>query len=205
VCGILILRPVWCAAQCPTFESWTSNTLATVQSIAAQTLRGNDVPQRVRDAFEARLIALANAHNILTQENWEGAAIADIVRLALVPHAQPERFAFEGPPLRLSPRKALALTMGLHELATNAIKYGALSNSTGNIAVKWTVEESTPRKLNLKWMESGGPPVGPPGRKGFGSRLIERSLAHDFNGNAQIDFRAEGVICTITGALEPTI
>jgi PAS domain S-box-containing protein len=179
------------------------NTLATVQSIAAQTLRSSDVPQSVRDAFEARLIALANAHNILTQENWEGAAITDIVRQALVPHAQPERFALEGPPIRLSPRKALALTMGLHELATNAIKYGALSNATGNVAVKWTIEGSTPAQLNVKWTESGGPPVSRPTRKGFGSRLIERSLAHDLNGNAQIDFRVEGVVCTITGALEP--
>ncbi|HEY7899594.1 MAG TPA: HWE histidine kinase domain-containing protein, partial [Caulobacteraceae bacterium] len=179
------------------------NTLATVQSIAAQTFRGSDIDPRFPEAFEARLIALSNAHGLLTQSNWEGAEIGDVVRQTVEPHAGPERIHVRGPSVRLTPKAALAIAMGMHELATNAAKYGALSNRTGWVEVTWSVDGPEPGALNLQWAESGGPPVKKPGRKGFGSRMIERNLAYDLDGQARIDYRPEGIVCTITSPLAP--
>ena len=178
------------------------NVLATVQSIAAQTFRAAKLDSNVRENFEARLVALSNAHSILTQESWEGAEIHDILARTLEPHADPERLRMQGPPIRLSPKAALAISMGMHELATNAVKYGALSNGSGRIAVTWTINGSNPATLNLRWAEMGGPAVRIPARKGFGSRLIERNLSHDLDGQAKIDYRPEGVVCTIISRLE---
>lgn len=178
------------------------NMLATVQAIAAQTLRGSKIDPNAREAFEARLIALSSAHSILTQESWEGAEIHDIVARVLDPHADSERLRVQGPLIRLSPKAALAIAMGLHELASNAVKYGSLSNGTGQVAVTWAVDGPRPGTLHLQWSESGGPAVKPPSRKGFGSRLIERNLAYDLNGQAKIEYRAEGVLCTVTSVLE---
>ena len=178
------------------------NTLATVQAIAAQTFRGTETDPTLREAFEARLIALSNAHSILTKSNWEGAEIGDVVQRSVEPHAGPERIQVHGPSIWLSPKAALAIALGMHELATNAAKYGALSNGTGQVAVTWSVDGPQPGTLNLQWAESGGPPVKKPTRKGFGSRLIERNLAHDLDGPSRIDYRPEGVICTITSPLE---
>jgi PAS domain S-box-containing protein len=180
------------------------NMLATVQSMAAQTFRTARLDSSVREKFEARLIALSNAHSVLTQESWEGADIHDILARTLEPHAGPERLWMQGPPIRLSPKAALAISMGMHELATNAVKYGALSNGTGRIAVTWTVDGPGPGTLNLRWTETDGPVVSAPARKGFGSRLIERTLAHDLDGEARIDYRPEGVVCTIISPLEST-
>jgi two-component sensor histidine kinase len=132
-----------------------------------------------------------------------GAGLREIVARVIEPHAGPDRFRVEGPPVRLSPKAALALAMGLHELATNAAKYGALSNHTGQVAVTWTVDGSAPGTLHLEWREGGGPPVQPPSRKGFGSRLIERNLAHDLDGEAKIYYRDGGVVCTLTAPLDP--
>ncbi|MDP8920830.1 MAG: sensor histidine kinase, partial [Pseudomonadota bacterium] len=113
-----------------------------------------------------------------------------------------DRLHLKGPELRLSPRMALALAMALQELATNAVKYGALSNSQGEVEIAWEVEQAgSSSRLHLRWEESGGPLVHAPVRKGFGSRLIERSLAHDLNGTAQIEFRPKGVVCTVDAPL----
>jgi PAS domain S-box-containing protein len=175
------------------------NTLATVQSIAAQTLRGADVDASVRETFEARLFALASAHDVLTEESWDGARLRDIVDRVLRPYlAREGRFAIEGPDVRLSPQSALALAMALHELATNAAKYGALSSETGRVSVVWaTAGRDGSRRLLLRWAESGGPPVEPPRRKGFGSRLIERGFAGELGGEARIAFEPAGVVCAI--------
>jgi two-component system, chemotaxis family, CheB/CheR fusion protein len=175
------------------------NTLATVQAIAAQTLHGSD--PSLRQKLEARLMALSGAHSILTQENWEGAEIHQIIASALKPHAAAGRFEIGGPAIRLFPNTAVALAMSMHELATNAAKYGALSGSEGKIAVTWSVSADADQVLTVQWKESGGPPVTPPAKRGFGSRLIERSLAHDLDGQASIEFRPEGVVCTITSRL----
>ena len=176
------------------------NTLATVQSIVSQTLRNAPTPPEARALIEQRMIALSRAHDVLTQEKWEGAELHAIIDQALAPFRDPQhdRFRVQGPGLRLSPRLALDLAMALHELATNATKYGALSNASGTVELTWEVDgNSTPPRLKLRWQERGGPAVEPPGRRGFGTRLIERSLAQDLGGEARIEFAPAGAICTI--------
>ena len=182
------------------------NTLSTVQSIAAQSLKTSETTAQARKSFEARLFALAKAHDVLTRENWEGASLRDIVEEALAAHrdARAARFAIAGPDVRLAPRAALAIAMALHELATNAAKYGALSNESGRVRLDWRVAAGgSGPALHLTWVEEGGPPVAPPARKGFGSRLIERGLAADLDGDVRLDFRAAGVVCTIEAPLLP--
>jgi two-component sensor histidine kinase len=181
------------------------NTLATVQSIAAQTLRTTVTVDEVKDALEMRLLALARAHDVLTRESWEGADLMDVITKALEPYqAQGEsRLCVQGSRVRVTPRMSLALSMAFHELATNAAKYGALSNKTGTIEVSWIVQdgESSPR-LFLRWEEAGGPLVLTPSRRGFGSRLIERSLAHDLDGKVGIAFHPAGVVCTVDAPVQ---
>jgi PAS domain S-box-containing protein len=174
------------------------NTLATVQAIAGQTLRRAE--PSVRRTLEDRLMALAAAHDVLTREVWAGADLNEIVAASLAAYAGGEdgRIRFSGPPLRLVPRAALALAMGLHELATNAVKYGALSNESGMVGVRWIVVD---QRLRLTWSEQGGPAVTPPDRRGFGTQLIERSVARDLVGTASIDFAPDGVACVIEAPL----
>jgi PAS domain S-box-containing protein len=180
------------------------NTLATVQSIASQTLRDASSPGDAREAIDNRLVALSRAHDVLTRENWEGAGLREIVDQAVAPYGSSgeRRFEVSGSDVRLSPRTALALAMALQELATNAVKYGALSNGTGTVGIKWRVDRNeTPPHLHLEWTESGGPPVIEPKRRGFGTRLIERSLAQDLTGEVRIEFAPAGVICTVDAPL----
>jgi PAS domain S-box-containing protein len=181
------------------------NTLATVQSMAMQTLRNSPNLAEARERFEARLIALSKAHDVLTREKWEGAPLTDIVERAVAPYRgdDPGRFKIEGPALRVSPRAALALAMALHELCTNAVKYGALSNDKGKVTIAWSLMggKAAP-KLKLRWSEKGGPKVTPPTRRGFGSRLIERGLASDLGGEVTMNFAKTGVTCTITAPLD---
>ncbi|WP_407526848.1 sensor histidine kinase [Methylobacterium oryzisoli] len=180
------------------------NTLATVQSIAMQSLRRLRGPDAeiARGAFVERLIALARAHDVLTRESWEGADLAEVVAGAIAPLEGPRgrrpRFSTGGPALRLPPRMALSVAMALHELGTNAVKYGALSVPDGQVAIAWSLEGRT---LTLRWRESGGPPVSPPTRTGFGSRLIGQSLARDLDGTVTLDYAPEGVVCTIRAPL----
>ncbi|MGO4572774.1 sensor histidine kinase [Microvirga sp. 2TAF3] len=176
------------------------NTLATVQSIVSQTLRHATSQAEARNAIEQRLMALSRTHDMLIRENWKGAEIRELVAQTLEPFqsAAHERFSVAGPELKLSSRMALDLSLALHELATNAVKYGALSNDAGRIEVVWSVDASTdPPHLRLRWEEEGGPPAHPPNRKGFGFRLIERSLARDLEGEVAIEFMPRGVVCTI--------
>jgi two-component sensor histidine kinase/integral membrane sensor domain MASE1 len=180
------------------------NTLATVQSIAAQTARGTTDPARSYEAFIERLMALSRAHDVLTRQRWEGAALDEIVAGAMTPFGGEagERFAVSGPKVWLEPQSALALAMALHELATNASKYGALSVGKGRVAVDWTVaEDGDAPRLALTWRESGGPAVKAPRRKGFGSRLLERGLPGDLGGTVALDYRKSGLVCTITARL----
>jgi PAS domain S-box-containing protein len=180
------------------------NTLATVQSIASQSLRHASSFEGARTAIESRLVALSRAHDVLTRENWEAAGIHDIVAQAVQPfrsHGE-NRITFLGPAARVAPRTALALAMALQELATNAVKYGALSNDAGEVGIRWRVDRSSARAtLHLTWEETGGPPVAAPTRQGFGTRLIERSLAQDLNGEVRIAFAPGGVTCTIAAPL----
>jgi PAS domain S-box-containing protein len=175
------------------------NMLAIVQGIAHQSFKGRQVPEAARRAFEGRLGALSAAHNILTGSNWEAASIHQIVEDSLAPHRTlPDRFVVEGPDLSLPPKTAVSLALAVHELATNAGKYGALSEAAGRVEIRWRAEEG---RLRLVWREHGGPPVSPPARRGFGTRMIERALAAELAGKVVIDFRGDGVVCTIDAPL----
>ncbi len=182
------------------------NTLATVQSIAAQSLRhGTDVGS-VRDSFEARLIALSQAHNLLTRDNWRGASLAELVRTELIPYggADGERMAIAGEEVWLAPSTAVALGMAFHELATNAVKYGSLSGPDGRVDVSWSVTEAgSGRQLRIVWSERGGPVVAKSDRRGFGSRVIVGGLAHQLDGVVDLAFVPTGVVCTIVFKLPP--
>jgi PAS domain S-box-containing protein len=179
------------------------NTLAMVQSIAAQTLRNAATTKEARATFEGRLIALAKAHDVLTRENWEGADLMDIVREATAPYtiAQSDRFRISGPAVRLPPRMALATAMVVQELVTNAIKYGALSIDGGTVDIHWELSDARTEgevpRMHLRWQERDGPPVNAPSRRGFGSRLIEHGLAQDLGAEATLAFATGGLVCTI--------
>ena len=182
------------------------NTLATVQSIATQTLRGSTTPVETREALESRLFALSRTHNVLTRGNWEGALLHEIVDDVIAPYSSGRegRLRCRGGRVYLVPRMALALSMAVHELATNAARYGALSNGSGEVHLTWMVNQTSMTPLLLmRWEEKGGPAVKPPSRKGFGSRLIERSLAHDLNGEVRIEYAPTGLVCSVEAPLPP--
>jgi two-component sensor histidine kinase len=179
------------------------NTLAILQSIATQTFRS--ASRAEREKFEGRLGALAEAHNLLSQEKWQGSELQDVIARVLKPYLlnNPERVRMFGPKVPLSPRLAVILSMIVHEIATNAAKYGALSNDTGTVTLDWEVlEESDGRKLRMIWTEAGGPHVSAPVQRGFGSRLIERSARDQLGGEATVDFLPRGVVYTVISALE---
>lgn len=181
------------------------NTLATVQSVAMQSFR--DVADRdARGLFESRLLALSKAHDVLTREDWRGAGLREVVAEALAPYRgedSGDRFDVNGPSVRLLPRTALSIAMALHELATNAAKYGALTAAGGRVTVAWSVTRRPGgRRLRLRWEEAGGPTVAAPRRRGFGSRLIERGLAAELDGEVELVFAPSGVVCRIDVPLE---
>ena len=173
------------------------NILAMVQAIATQTLTHADTPQDALHALDQRLLALARAHDVLTRESWHGAELTDIIVGAVAPHeAKPGlRVRVRGEPAWLEPKAAVSLALVLHELATNAVKYGALSREEGWVSLEWTtVQADGGLNLDLTWAEHGGPPVEPPARKGFGARLIAASLAAE-QGSAQLIYAPEGLCC----------
>jgi len=175
------------------------NTLATVQSIVLQTLRGAIDLKSARLDINARIVSLAGAHDLLTDRNWSGADLRDLVARTMAPFAA-DQMILDGPSLDVSPKQALALSLALHELATNAAKYGALSRPGGRVELRWKAQSG---QLILNWRESGGPPVVAPSRRGFGSRLLEDGLFSDLDGHTRLDFVAAGVCCSITAALAP--
>jgi two-component sensor histidine kinase len=177
------------------------NTLFTVQSLARQSLgRPADTPGL--HAFNERIMALARAHDLLTQSVWEGADLKEILEETLEPYL--DRTVLAGPPVALTPNAALALSMVFHELGTNAVKYGALSLPEGSVTVVWHVDPGALHRLTLHWEERGGPTVSPPARKGFGSRLIAASLKSDLAGEARVDYRPSGLVCVLTLSLPRT-
>lgn len=180
------------------------NTLAIVQSLASLTLRTID-PGLRRD-FEQRLRTLGAVHGLLTDKRWDGAQLRDVMRESLCLQGDggagggpPGRLSIAGEDLRVRPKTAVALSLAVHELATNALKYGALSAVDGRVAVDWRIADG---QFRLRWQESGGPPVVAPQRTGFGSRMIEQGLAAELRGAVRIDYRPEGVVCTIDAPLE---
>lgn len=176
------------------------NTLASVQAIALQTVAHSSGLEQFRDAFLSRLQALSNTHNLLANDAWIGAGLREVVLGELAPYQQDGvlRVELTGEALQLTPKAALALSMALHELATNAGKYGALSTPQGRVAVEWytRIEKGQPW-LRLLWTEHDGPPITVPGRRGFGSRLIEEGLAFELDGKVALHFEPDGVTCRI--------
>ena len=183
------------------------NTLALVQAVAAQTLRNAVSLEAASDALSARLLALAQAHDVLLQGSFASASLVALVGTAVSLHGDgvPGRFRVHGPDVTLDAHQGMTLALMLHELGTNATKYGSLSTPAGHVAVTWRVEaaDSDPL-LCFRWEEVGGPPVAPPTRTGFGTRLIARSLAHSFGGAVTLDFPETGAVLTFESPLPST-
>jgi PAS domain S-box-containing protein len=176
-------------------EHRTKNVLATVQ--ATVNLSYADTPDDLKRTIEGRIQALANAHTLFVESRWAGAELAGLVRQELSPYLQnaDERAQMEGPQLLLEPSLAQVIAIILHELATNAAKYGALSVEHGKVDIKWSLMKDG--RLVLRWNERGGPPVQPPTRRGFGIKVMERSIKDQNRGKIRLDWRPEGLVCEI--------
>jgi PAS domain S-box-containing protein len=170
------------------------NTLSIVQSLAHQTFTPDNPPAAAIRSYEGRLGALAAAHSLLTRENWEAAPIHDLVQEAMSLFCPDGRCHARGPELRLPPRIAVSLSLALHELATNAAKYGSLSTKSGEVEIVW---QAVNGDLEITWTERGGPPVGEPTSTGFGTRMLKRALASDLRGEVQLSFEPTGLRCEI--------
>ena len=180
------------------------NMLALVSAIAQQTMR-QGTKEDNWTSFLTRLEALGSVHDILTEANWVGTNIVDVVTRAIAPHRPgDDRIRISGPALQLSAKQSLALALGVHELATNAVKYGALSTDQGMVDIAWSVSAEEPRVFTFRWQESGGPEISSVEnrKKGFGSRLLERSVKSDFNGTVRIDYGRSGLRFELETPLE---
>ncbi|OKP74497.1 histidine kinase [Ensifer adhaerens] len=178
------------------------NLFATVLAISRQTLGHGQIDAADVRSFEARLSSMARAHDLLTHGTWEQAELRAIVEQSISPYS-PDRFAVTGPSIQVPPRAVVSICLALHELATNAAKYGALAVDQGRVSIAWTVQTGTgsPARLVMRWEETGGPPVTPPTRRGFGSRLIENLLAAELNGTVKITYDPKGVVCEVDANL----
>jgi PAS domain S-box-containing protein len=175
------------------------NTLSSVQAIANLTLGSAQDLNTAKEALEQRIISMAKAHDLLIARSWNGACLAEVVGRTLEAFS-PSQTEISGEDVEIPSRQTLALSMALHELATNAAKYGALSSPAGRVSICWTRQGDS---LLLDWREEGGPAVAAPSRKGFGSRLLERLLVSDLGGDIKIDYDPAGVRCRITSLLSP--
>lgn len=183
------------------------NTLSVVQAIARQTFRNNADPIEARHAFEGRLIALGHAHDLLTKTNWESASLRDLAEVTLdIKGVNADRISLAGPRVLLTPKQAVSIAMALHELCTNSRKYGALSEDEGRVQLDWhRTDGARPQRLRIVWREAHGPPVAPPERRGFGSTLLERTLAHDLDGEVSVRFDPVGLLCQIALPLDGAV
>jgi two-component sensor histidine kinase len=177
-------------------EHRVKNTLATVRAIAAQTFTQESTKPAL-GVFSGRLVALGQAYEQLRKQEWQFADLESTIASTMLPFPS-EQFEISGPRIAVNPRATLALTMALHELATNAAKYGALSLREGRVAVTWKAADD---KFQLEWREHGGPPVAAPAKKGFGTRMIEQILASDLGGEVSLTYPASGVLCRIEAQL----
>jgi len=171
------------------------NILAIVQSVAAQTVRGSSSLETFNVAFSGRIKALALAHDVLTRTRWIGIGLNELLAAVLGPYrgADETRVALEGPPVLLPARAVMPLSMVVHEMATNASKYGALSVSLGAVRINWTVKDNGMSWVEISWIEQGGPKVAPRTATGFGTKLIDRVVSYDLDGKAELTFKPEGV------------
>lgn len=177
-----------------------SNTFATIQAMASQTLRPSEVDPLVLRAFDQRLQNLARAHTALSNDSWSGISLHDLIDTSLAPYGleNSSRFSINGPSVTLPAHVAIALSMALHELTTNAVKYGSLSTEAGHLALDWSVVDA---RLFFTWTESGGPPVGVATRSGFGSTMLQRVLPQQVNGRVDIRLEQSGLTCLIEADL----
>ena len=175
------------------------NSLAVVQAIASQTLRGSLSLAAARTAFGARLAAFARAHDLVVDSNWSGTDLTSVVRATIAPHeGEIGRFSVSGPFVALTPQAAVTVSLALHELCTNAAKYGALSVPEGRVAIVWSLTDLTDSaRFVWTWSESGGPTVKPPSHRGFGSSLIERVLPMELNGLVSVTYPSSGLVCVL--------
>jgi PAS domain S-box-containing protein len=176
------------------------NTIAAIQAIMTSTARSSATIEEFTKAFESRVGALARTHSLLTEERWQAVPLADLVAGELSPydHGTGQRIVIEGPPIDLPSDTALSLGMAIHELTTNAAKYGALSAHAGSVEVRWQVEGAgDDRSLQLTWRERGGPPVEKPTRQGFGTRLIERVLKAHAEVSVETNYAPDGLCVSI--------
>lgn len=180
------------------------NNLAMTQAIAAQTFRSSDDLAQAQERFSARIMALAQANDLLTGERGAGVSLRGIVEQAIGPHrGEDHHCSIEGPDIQLSAKTALSLSLALHELSANALKYGAWSRPGGEVVFKWRTYMPAEKgeRFHIEWREKGGPRVDTPARRGFGSRLIERGLAAEMGGQVEMQFQPEGLVCTIDAPL----
>lgn len=180
-------------------EHRIKNLLSVVSIIASQTLQSSETDQAAREIFIQRLRTLSQAQSILTRSNAVEGSIGEIIEESLAPYRSGlGRFEISGPPMLLGSKQGLTLALAINELATNAVKYGALSNDIGKVRISWkTGRTGTNDEFVLSWRELGGPAVSEPNRKGFGSRIIERVLAHDFQGEVRLELRPSGLLCEL--------
>jgi two-component sensor histidine kinase len=179
------------------------NTLTVLGAVATQTFR-DEASKADLEKYQGRLAAFGRAHDLLTAANWAAAPLQDVIGTALIPYRTGEdRFTVSGPPLIVKSRQALALSLAIHELATNALKYGALTAASGQVSITWKSEEQEGGpKFVFVWREFGGPPVSEPAGVGFGSRLISRVLQDDFGGAVEVSYGSTGLVCRLTAPLE---
>lgn len=181
------------------------NAFAVAASIASQTFRTSETTDGARQTLSGRLASMAQAQDLVFANGGGNADLRSLVEQVLEPYGNSEerdRIELAGPDVNVNAQAATAIAMALHELSTNALKYGALSVASGRVSIGWrTGNAEAGVSLIVQWRESGGPPVSPPQRRGFGSLLVEQSLAYDLNGSAQMDFRPEGLVCTIRAAI----
>jgi two-component sensor histidine kinase len=176
------------------------NTLAMIQSLARQTLRQKPDPQQFIDAFSGRLRTLSEAHGLLAERDWSGIGLVELLKSQVEPYllASEDQLVLSGTDLRLPPDHALGLGLILHELASNAVKFGALSRPEGRVTVVWTESRGVPHRIELVWTETGGPRITRPGEAGFGTRLIERSLDKVLDSSVELTFSPEGAMARIS-------
>ncbi|MBD9650180.1 PAS domain S-box protein [Ensifer sp. ENS09] len=170
------------------------NTLATVSSLAEQTLKSSDSPEAFAQALNTRLLVLAKAHDLLTREAWQSVNLSDIAQTVLAAWVEDGRVSLRGAPIRINPKQALALSMAFNELLTNAIRHGSLSNGNGRVALSWQCQDV----CSILWEERGGPPTAVPDRQGFGLRVLNRGLAHELGYPVELRFEPEGLTCTMS-------
>jgi two-component sensor histidine kinase len=183
------------------------NTLATVQAVVGATARSTSSIEEFYKAFVGRIISLANTHSLLTEALWQTASLREILEKELIPYndAKGERIELEGPDVKLPSEIAVPIGMAVHELTTNAAKYGALSVRTGKVSVMWSENgEGEDRRLSLSWVERGGPRVAQPGRQGFGSRLLHRVLTTQLNAQVNVDYDPSGLRVSIDAPIKAT-